>query len=129
MQTTLCTCNNDVKVVDRSRGTDTLTFCPSAPRRRSAQRRQRGRTDAQAGSHTDNIVYLPGNASELFSRSAFIFFFSLFFFLPSRFRRALWDGCDAMSTEEAIYSPFVLLRSFKKANSRRAWSGRGGWGG
>lgn len=49
---------------------------------------------------------------------------------------ALWDGCDVMSTEKAIYSPFVLLRSFKKANSLRAWKqarwgggGGGGWGG
>ena len=41
-------------------------------------------------------------------------------FLPSRFGGPC--GMDVMrwSTEKAIYPPFVLLRSFKKANSLKA---------
>lgn len=65
------------------------------------------------------VNYFPGPLS---------FFFFFYYSLPHRFRRALWDGCDVMSTEKAIYSPFVLLRSFKKANSLRAWK-QVGWGG
>lgn len=61
------------------------------------------------------VNYFPGPLS----------FFFFFFSSPHCLRRALWDGCDVMSTEKAIYSPFVLLRSFKKANSLRAWKQAG----
>lgn len=80
-------------------------------------------------------VYLPGKASELFSWFAFNFFFFSFFFFFFLFLALPASegpcGMDAMrwSTEKAIYPPFVLLRSFKKANSLKALERRGVGGG
>lgn len=58
-------------------------------------------------------VYLPGKASELFSWSAFNFFFPsssfFFYFWPSRFRRALWDGCDEMEYREGNLSSVCTI--------------------
>lgn len=64
---------------------------------------------------------LAAKASELFLWSVFTF---LFFFLPSCFGGRCGMDVTRWSTEKAIYPPFVLLHSFKKANSLKA--NRGG---
>lgn len=58
-------------------------------------------------------MYLPGKGSELYSWSAYKF-------LPSRSRGSCGIDVMSCSTGQAIYPPFVLLCSFKKANSLKA---------
>lgn len=81
-------------------------------------------TLALSGEYTDRNVYLPGKARELFSWSVLILFPSLFYSAASQ-KGPRGMAVMRWSTQKAIYPLFVLLRSFKKANSLKADRGRG----